>query len=98
MNIAASVPEILNRCAKGVVPVNVDIGLAISAHRQAPSANTLFTVILACQPTVANMQRQLDYLTGLPDTAWETVPEWEEHRVATLAALSRGIAWMSICA
>jgi hypothetical protein len=97
MTIAASVPEILHRCAEGVVPVNVDTGLAIKAHRQAPSANMLFTVILARQPTVEGMRRQLDYLVGLPIKAWEGVPDWEEHREGTLAAISRAIAWMSVC-
>ncbi len=98
MNIAETVPEVLERCAAGSVPVNVDIGIAISAHQQDPSPLTLRVVILAREPTLADTQRQLDYLAGLPDNAWEIVQDWKECREATLAAIRRSIAWRSICA
>ncbi len=98
MNIAETVPEILDRCAVGVVPVNVEIGVAIEAHQQSPSANTLHVVVLACQPAVADAQWQLDYLTSLPDSAWEAVPDWESYRAATLDCIRRSIAWRSVCA
>ena len=52
MEIASTIPEVLDRCAAGFVPVNVEIGVAIEAHRQSPSANTLYAVVLACQPAV----------------------------------------------
>lgn len=94
MEIANTVPEVLDGCAAGFVPVNVAVDIAIEAHRQAPSANTLYAVILACQPTVADTRRQLDYLAGLPERAWEA---GEKHREATLAAIRRSIAWRSIC-
>ena len=94
MNIAKTVPEVLDGCTAGFVPVNVAVDVAIEAHRQTPSANTLYVVILARQPTVADTQRQLDYLAGLPDGAWEA---GEKHREATLAAIRRSIAWRSIC-
>lgn len=98
MEIASTVPEVLAGCAVGFVPVNVDLDLAIEAHRRHPSANTLYVVILARQPTMADSQRQLDYLVGLPDAAWHDVPHWEEHREVTIAAIRRSIAWRSICA
>ncbi len=60
MEIASTVSEILDLCAAGVVPVNVEVELAIKAHQQLPSANTLFAVVLARQPDVADAQRQLD--------------------------------------
>lgn len=93
-----TVPGILASCAKGFVPVNVEIGLAIEAHRRHPSRNTLYAVIMARQPAVTDTQRQLDYLVGLPDTAWQEEPNWEQHRDETLAHLRRSIAWRSICA
>ena len=99
MEIPTTVPEVVALCATtGVVPVNVDIGLAIEAHQRCPCLNTLYAVILACMPTVADTQRQLDYLTELPDKAWEDVPHWEEHREATLDAIRRSIAWRTVCA
>ena len=95
MNIPETVPEVLDGCAAGFVPVNVAIGIAIEAHRRAPSANTLYVVILACQPTVTDTQQQLDYRVGLPVRAWEA---GEKRQEATLAAIRRSIAWRSICA
>jgi hypothetical protein len=93
MNIPEAVFEVLDGCAAGFVPVNVAVDIAIEAHRQAPSANTLYVVILACQPTVTDTQQQLDYLAGLPDRAWEA---GGKHQEATLAAIRRSIAWRSI--
>ena len=92
MEIPTTVPEVVAVCAAnhGMVPVNVEIGLATEAHRQWPCANSLYAVILARMPTVADTQRQLDYLTGLPDKAWEDVPHWEEHREATLPVFDSG--------
>ena len=100
MEIPTTVPDVVAVCAAnhGMVPVNVDLGIAIEAHRQLPCANTLYAVILACMPAASDMQQQLDYLTGLPDKAWEDVPRWEEHREATIAAIRRSIAWRTICA
>ena len=98
MSIAATVPEILASCADGFVPVNVEVGMAIEAHRRHPSRNTLYVVIMARQPAVTDTQRQLDYLVGLPDKAWQEAPHWEEHREATLAAIRRSIAWRTVCA
>ena len=94
MEIPSTVPDVVAVCtaANGMVPVNVDIGIAIAAHEQWPCANTLYTVILARMPTVTDMQRQLDYLTGLPSKAWRDVPQWEAHREATVSAIRRGIA------
>ena len=97
MSIAETVPEILASCADGFVPVNVDVGMAIEAHQRQPSRNTLYVVIMAREPTVADTQRQLDYLVGLPDKAWQEEPNWEQHREQTLAHLRRSIAWRSIC-
>jgi hypothetical protein len=48
MKIANTIPEVLEGCAAGFVPVNVDVALAISAHQQSPSANTLCAIVLAC--------------------------------------------------
>ncbi|MCA6102781.1 hypothetical protein [Bradyrhizobium australafricanum] len=98
MKAAQTVPEIVQCCARGMVPVNVDVAAAISAHRHAQTANTLYAVILASQPAVTDCQRQLDYLVDLPDKAWRDVPDWEQHRERTMACLRRSIAWMSICA
>ena len=92
-----TVPEILASCATGFVPVNVDVGLAIEAHQRHPSRNTLYAVIMANNPAVADTQGQLDYLAGLPDKAWREDQNWEQHREQTLAYLRRIIAWQSIC-
>ena len=99
MKIAETVSEVLDGCAAGFVPVNVAVDIAIEAHQQAPSPNTLRVIVLARQPTVADTQRQLDYLAGLPEKAWEAAgQDWEDRREATLAAIRRSIAWRSICA
>jgi len=98
MEIAKTVSEVLAGCAAGFVPVNVAVDVAIEAHQRGPSANTLYVVILACEPTVADTQRQLDYLAGLPDRAWVAAgQDWEARRAETLAGIRRSIAWRSIC-
>ena len=99
MTIASTVSQILSCIAAGTVPVGVDIGLAIQAHQQSPGGYTLRAVILACTPDVVASRRQLDYLTALPESAWEP---WLEHtaqdiRDETLAAISRSIAWQVAC-
>ena len=92
------------------VPVNARLDHAIAAHRLAfkaferelddPHARQLAYyalrgVILARMPEIADYRTQLDYLTGLPETAW---PETAEHsarecREETLAGTRRSIGW-----
>ena len=97
MEIADTIPEILKRVAAGGVPVNVDVDLAIKAHQQLPCEYTLYVVVLACRPTLAEEQRQLDYLISLPDKAWEAVPNWQVYQPEVLAVIRRSIAWRSVC-
>ena len=97
MEIADTIPEILKRVAAGSVPVNVAVDLAIQAHQQQPCEYTLYVVALACRPTIADEQRQLDYLAGLPDRAWQAVPNWLTYQTEVLACIRRSIAWRSIC-
>lgn len=96
MKPAETLPEVLELCAAGVVAANVDIDIAIAAHQQAPSPCTLRVVVLAREPTLADTQRQLDYLSALPDAAWEGMPDAKRCQEATLAAIRRGIAWRSL--
>ena len=96
---ADSLPGIVALCAAGTVPVGVNMGLAIKAHQQSPDPFTLRAVILAYTPEIVDQQRQLDYLTALPEAAWDANAGWSasEVRDETLTAISRSIAWRSVC-
>ena len=67
MEIAKTVAEVVDGCASASISPST-LPLRRTGR---PSANTLYAVILACQPTVADTRRQLDYLAGLPDRTWE---------------------------
>jgi hypothetical protein len=71
---------------------NVEIGLAITAYQQRPCEDALRVVILARTPEIEHSQRQLDFLTALPEAAWPT-----GCRDETLASMSRSIGWRMIC-
>jgi hypothetical protein len=101
--------EILAACIS-CVPVNVRLDQAIAAHRiafkaferqpsypeiQKLASYTLRAVVMARMPEIVDYRAQLDYLTGLPLTAW---PETAEHsarecRDETLAGTRRSIGW-----
>ena len=92
MSTAKPIDEVLSQCTRGYVPVNLDIGLAIAAHQQSPSASTLQAVVLARMPTIEDMRRQLDYLTALPDAEWPDPLGGEEYRYAVLSMVRSNIS------
>ncbi|MCF2523901.1 hypothetical protein [Bradyrhizobium sp. G127] len=89
------------KACSAFVPVNVPIHIAIAAHRLATmkpalrtpertvARHTLRAVILAAAKDVPELQRQRDYLGGLPAEAWSGLPP--ETREAILAGVSRSI-------
>lgn len=89
---------ILKWCERRAIPAGVDLDAAIEAHRIGPACMSSFTiraVILACAPDLERERQRLDYLSGLPVSAW---PENAGHtadeiRRATLDGLRRSIAW-----
>ena len=101
--------EILVACIT-CVPVNVRLikplrltGFAFKAferdqddpHARRLAFFALRSAILARMPEIDDYRTQLDYLTGLPETAW---PETAEHsarecREETLAGTRRSIGW-----
>lgn len=99
---------ILKACSS-YIPVNAPVLLAIEAHKRAtrkPSTSaaerdvaeyTLRAIILAAAINVRQMQRQLDYLSALPRTAWPSAEDRSaaEVRKTTLAGFKRGIAYCS---
>ena len=101
---------ILAAC-RSFVPVSTRVPAAIAAHRIAfchystagteeartLAMYTLRAVIVARTPKVSDSQEQLDYLTGLPEMAWDCHAEYtlQEVREATLDAIRRSIAWMN---
>lgn len=98
--------DILSVCST-YVPVNTTLDAALDAHRTALARLdiegqasrqlaefALRAVILARIPAREDRQRQFEYLAGLPELAWEIVGT--EHREATLAAVSRSIAWFQL--
>jgi hypothetical protein len=59
---------------------------------------TLRAVILARTPDASDCRQQIDYLSALPETAWEP---WMEHtsreiREETLAGITRCLMWRLI--
>lgn len=81
------------------MPVNVNVGVAIDAHRQAlkdlrepRTTYALRAVILAAVPTSDDIKRQLDYLTDLPDIVWASYGG-PDIREATLRAITRSLQW-----
>jgi hypothetical protein len=92
--------EVLERCQWGV-PVNVRMDVAINAHCLASlggdrqvTTYALRTVILARTPDISDLQRQIDYLAGLPREAWDVLASDKDMRSLTLDAIRRSIAWM----
>ena len=89
--IVETVPQILALIDDGrCIPVNVDVGLAITAFHLRPCEDTLRLVVLARTPEIEDLQRQLDFLTALPETVWPA-----GCRDATLDGMSRNITWRS---
>jgi hypothetical protein len=101
--------DILAACTS-YVPVNARVDQAIAAHRTAyraledspddPDAQrlgfyTLHAVVLARTPAIDDYRAQLDYLTGLPETAWPENSEWSAAKIReeTLAAITRSLNW-----
>jgi hypothetical protein len=88
------VTGILAMCATGAIPVNARVGVAIEAHRKAFGEDKAIAslavraVILARTPDVQDYRDQLEYLTGLPVTAWEDRADTPENiRRDTLAMI-----------
>ena len=98
MKIAETVFEALAAVATGFVPVQVDVEIAISVYQQVPCAYALYMIGFACTPSVTDSQRQLDFLSALPDRAWEEVRYCKSIERQPWLAISRSIAWRSVCA
>jgi hypothetical protein len=88
------VAGILAICATGAVPVNARVVVTIAAHRKAFKEDkavallAVRAVILARTPDVQDHRDQLEYLTGLPLTAWEDRSDTPENiRRDTLAMI-----------
>jgi hypothetical protein len=108
--IALDTADILAACVN-CVPANAPIDQAIAAHLMAfkaadrdPDARqlavyALHAVVLARTATIDDYRAQLDYLSGLPETAWPDSVSYsaQEIREATLAAIRRQIAWVTAC-
>jgi hypothetical protein len=99
------VAGVLAMCATAV-PVNARVDVAIEAHRiafarfvvvgeeeKALAMYTLRAIILARTPTAQDYRDQLDYLSGLPETAWEEQPGYTAPQVRhdTLSAIKRNL-------
>ena len=96
--------EVLVYC-RHCVPVNVLVPVAIAAHQEAVRRRmgepvisfTLSAIVLACAPTVADSQQQLDYLVTVPIEHWPAKTEVVDNvREAQLGMIQRTIAWQQL--
>jgi hypothetical protein len=86
---------------KPMLTVNTPLEDAIAAHQEALTCRdgemghlALRSVIMAKTATVGDLQRLLDYLTGLPIPAWPAdCGEPADVREMTLRDISRSIGW-----
>ena len=100
-NRELTVDEVLGQCRR-IVPVNVLVPVAIAAHQEAVRRRmgervisfALSAIVLACAPTVADSQQQLDYLVTVPIEHWPAKTKVVDNvREAQLGAIRRTIAW-----
>jgi hypothetical protein len=95
--------EIIERC-KVCIPVNARVEAAVAAHRIAfaeyqqyggrdarrLAMYALRAIIAASTPSADDHRAQLDYLSELPEAAWES---WND--VSVLSSREETLAWIA---
>lgn len=99
-------PAGIVKACSAFVPVNAPVGAAIEAHKRAfakpllrqeertTARHALRAVILSATQTVIELQKQFDYLHGLPNDAWKDFPP--PTRRAILDGITRSITMLQL--
>lgn len=88
---------VLRQCSGGYAPANVDLDVAVAAHKAAvgsDAAMAIRVVLFAKLRTTEHAKRQLEYLESLPLEAWPDTLSYtaEVARDETLVSLRRKLA------